>query len=84
MPGHVARATRLINTATGEWRPGARLVRAPGQAQEHCLPEGEDGGGGGDTRPPRVQAAPSSTAEVRHGEQVEQRGAERDAEPAPP
>ena len=29
---------------------------------------------------PRVQAAPGSAAEVRHGEQVEQRGAERDAE----
>ena len=78
MPGHVARATRVINTATGEWRPGARLARAPGQAQKHCLPEGE--GGGGDTRPPRVQATPGSAAEVRHGEQVEQRGAERDAE----
>ena len=40
MPAHLARATRLINTATEEWR-------APGQAQEHCLPEGR----GGDTRP---------------------------------
>ena len=44
MPAHVARATRLINTATGEWRRGARLARVAGPSSE-ALPPGGQGRG---------------------------------------
>ena len=65
----------------GHRRVAARRPREAGAGPSaRALPTRRARVGAGTYDRPRVQAAPGSAAEVRHGEQVEQRGAERDAE----